>query len=160
MYIYIYMYDIYIYIYIFMYDIYIYVYIYIYIYVYMHRYVCIYVFYMLHMLLLLCQTYENWWIPSLTPRLLPGVLVYAADRLMRQLCTIFTPDRIPPNDFLQLAYCHLAMLVWAGGFNFLWVLLAKEHGLGMSNDDLKPPRSLFLWFSKVTKHGKQKHCQP
>ena len=44
---------------------------------------------------------------SSAPRLFPGVLVYAADPLMRQLCTIFTQDRIPPNDFLQLAYSHL-----------------------------------------------------
>lgn len=48
---------------------------------------------------------------ALLALLLPGVLVYAADRLMRQLCTIFTPDRIPPNDFLQLAYCYLP-LTW------------------------------------------------
>eukprot|EP00435_Cladocopium_sp_Y103_P073655 s200_g44.t1 len=43
--------------------------------------------------------------------LFPGLLVYAADQLVRQLCTLFAPERRPPNEFLQLAYSYLP-LTW------------------------------------------------
>ena len=68
----------------------------------------------------------------LTPRLCPGVLVYAADRLVRQLCSIFAPDLRPPNDFLQLAYSHLA-IIGGGGVSMSDISTFARYNIGESS---------------------------
>eukprot|EP00438_Fugacium_kawagutii_P013796 Skav214475 [mRNA] locus=scaffold1167:203907:222052:+ [translate_table: standard] len=68
-------------------------------------------------------------------RLLPGVVVYAADLVMRQLCNLLVPDRKPPNEFLQLAYSYLP-LTWLASLAHYLQLGLVEAGQVLRSQSL------------------------